>query len=135
MYMCFAETVSLYRSRLCNCSMAGIYKVWCNVEQKFVSGYFDTLPSTCPNNTGHAIDVNSVFLTQAVTSSDAIVPTSPLCHRLHTPVTYKRDLVAEETVLFDIKPGNGISRSERRENGWFRHRRERIESARIQDDR
>jgi hypothetical protein len=23
--------------------MAGIYKVWCNVEQKFVSGYFDTL--------------------------------------------------------------------------------------------
>jgi hypothetical protein len=41
----------LHRSRLCNCSMAGIWSR-CNVEQKFVSGYFDTLPSTCPNNTG-----------------------------------------------------------------------------------
>jgi hypothetical protein len=84
-----------------------------NVEQKFVSGYFDTLPSTCPNNTGHAIDVNSVFLTQAVTSSDADNSTNIATV---SPASYAgdvqgRDLVAEETVLFDIKPGNGIPRS------------------------
>jgi hypothetical protein len=108
--------------------MAGIYKVWCNVEQKFVSGYFDTLPSTCPNNTTR-------YRCQQRLSDPSGNKLGCRQYNIATvsPASYAgdvqgRDLVAEETVLFDIKPGNGISMIRCRKRS-FRHRRERIESA------
>jgi hypothetical protein len=44
--------------------MAGTYKVWCNDEQKFVSGF--KVPPIGPVQTTmpFAIDVNSVFLVE-----------------------------------------------------------------------
>jgi len=34
------------------------YRVYCNDESKFVTGWFDTEPSTCFNNNNHVIDTN-----------------------------------------------------------------------------
>lgn len=98
--------------------MAGTYKIWCNTEQNFVTGFSDTILSECPNNNTHSVDLESVFLVEGVTDDgdDAIGGvTDALNISSITPASYAgdiqgRELVAEETILLDLKPGNGVSK-------------------------
>jgi hypothetical protein len=93
--MCFAETV-LIEAVYVIVQWQVFYKVWCNVEQKFVSGYFDTLPvpvQTTPPRYRCQQRLSDPSGNKLDNSTNATV----------SPASYAgdvqgRDLVAEETV-------------------------------------
>lgn len=96
--------------------MAGTYKIWCNDEQKFVTGFSTSELSVCPNDNNHSVELDSVFLVEDLSEAgDLAGVTNAFNISSITPASYAgdiqgRELVAEETILLDLKPGNGISK-------------------------
>jgi hypothetical protein len=51
------------------------YKIFCNDEMEFKTVWGNVAPSTCPMNTTHDINPNSVTMVQTITSNTVIVET------------------------------------------------------------
>lgn len=49
------------------------YKIYCNTESTYVTGWGTTAPTTCYNNTGHSVNVNSVQVVDTVQSNEVVI--------------------------------------------------------------
>jgi hypothetical protein len=49
------------------------YKIWCNTENDYVYDWNDTEPTTCPNDTGHSIDAESISIVEHVSETHVIL--------------------------------------------------------------
>ena len=78
------------------------YAVWCEDEQAYVNGWSAIEPVACPNSTTHAIDGGKTLALETLRREQIHVGNLPL-----TP--FNRVMVGQETTIFDIKPGLGLS--------------------------
>ena len=80
------------------------YRFWCDTEQVYVFAWASegNPPDHCPNDNTHLIDFEQAVVVEKVEKNATSVSNLPL-----TP--YDRVLVSNETVVIDVKPGNGLS--------------------------
>lgn len=48
------------------------YRLWCVAESAYVECWGESAPSTCPNNTQHSIDANSITIVDTILPSDPV---------------------------------------------------------------
>jgi hypothetical protein len=53
------------------------YRIYCNTDSKFVTGWSDTEPTTCYDNNTHTIDVNQTSVVDFDVSKIEIIQTEP----------------------------------------------------------
>jgi len=44
------------------------YNIWCITENKFVGVWSSTVPTACPNNSGHAVNTSRVFFNESMSN-------------------------------------------------------------------
>ncbi len=49
------------------------YKIYCNTESTYVTGWGTIAPTTCYNNTGHTVNTNSVQIINTVQSNEVVI--------------------------------------------------------------
>ncbi len=54
-------------------STATQYKIFCNTENSYITGWGTTPPTVCYNNNGHTVNSNSVQVIQTITSNEVTV--------------------------------------------------------------
>lgn len=80
--------------------------MYCNTEQASVYEWIEGLtdpPTVCPNGADHELNQEQTYAVDEVSDNVLKVSNLPL-----TP--FDRVLTSEETVILEIKPGNGVSR-------------------------
>lgn len=80
--------------------------MYCNTEQASVYDWIEGLtdpPTACPNGADHELNHEQTYAVDEVSDNVLKVSNLPL-----TP--FDRVMTSEETVILEIKPGNGISR-------------------------
>jgi hypothetical protein len=97
--------------------MAGTYKVWCDDEQKFVTGFKG--PQSCTMSQQqypYGIDVDSVFLVERLSTKEEDLPMQLRATSVHltSPPCYAGAYSGQRACCrrddsSGLKPGNGIS--------------------------
>lgn len=57
------------------------YRVWCETEGKYVEGWFEEEPTTCPNNNTHTIDTSKTSIVEDISTDEKRDPSGKL--RVH----------------------------------------------------
>lgn len=78
------------------------YRVYCQTEGAYVYTWGSTAPTTCPHNTGHTIDTNSISIVDTVSNTSTTVS-----NLLKTP--FQELFVSEKTPVMELKSMYGKS--------------------------
>lgn len=88
------------------------YKIYCETEAKYVSGWGTTAPTTCYNNNAHSVNLNSVQIISSVASNEVIInqrDSSVNGGRFHIESIFMDQCLANDTTIithtFDIPMG------------------------------
>lgn len=78
------------------------WRIFCTTEGNWVETWATAEPTTCPNDTAHTINIDSIQNIEQITSQDVVV-------RNTSQTLFQDSIVAQKTPLIDLKSFYGIS--------------------------